>query len=175
MKKQLILVITLAFAGLQPEAKSTDLNRGSYLISNVTAGKPGLTEEEKINKLIEYVRNLPGATFSRNGKDYTPVKAADHLQSKYNKHKKKIKTAQDFVKNIATNSATNEPYQIHFQDGNTIKCGDLLQQELEKLEHPSWKYNFSLKICLKNQKYLKSQSSAVFSRTFLLKYATVLN
>lgn len=93
-----------------------------------------MSEDQKIQHLIDYVRNLQDAVFIRNGKEYSPAKAADHLQSKWKKHKKKIDTAHDFVTKLASKSKTDEPYQIKFKDGHTIKCGDLLAQELAKLE-----------------------------------------
>jgi len=44
--------------------------------------KPELSEEEKINMLIKYVRTLQGSTFIRNGKESDLGKAADHYKSK---------------------------------------------------------------------------------------------
>ena len=93
-----------------------------------------LTEEEKVNHLIEYLRHLSGSVFIRNGEEYPPDKAADHLLSKWNKHKKKVKTAQGFVDRLATYSKTKEPYQIRLQDGHMVRCGDLLSQELKRIE-----------------------------------------
>lgn len=93
-----------------------------------------ISEEEKVAQLINYVRHLLNATFIRNGKDYTPQKAADHLQSKYNKHKKRAKTAHDFVDRLASESKTSEPYLIRFSDGSTVKLGELLNKELARIE-----------------------------------------
>ncbi len=98
------------------------------------ADSPQLTEEEKVSHLINYIRNLAGSTFIRNGKEFNPGKAADHLQSKYNKHKKRVKTAHDFVDVLATYSKTKEPYQIRFADGTMITCGEVLNKELKRLE-----------------------------------------
>jgi hypothetical protein len=95
-----------------------------------------MSEEEKISYLISYIRNLDnGIIFIRNGKEYNPNEAADHLQMKYDKHKKKIKTAQDFVDGLGSkSSATGELYIIKLADGKTINCGDLLNKELERIE-----------------------------------------
>ena len=96
--------------------------------------KPNLTEQEKIDHLINYVRTLQGSTFIRNGEEFDPGKAADHLQSKYDKHKKQVKTAHDFVDKLASFSKTKEPYQIRLSGGETVPCGELLNKELKRIE-----------------------------------------
>src|SRR5688572_4744539 len=99
-----------------------------------TPGGKLMSEEEKISHLINYLRNLAGAVFIRNGKEYSPGKAADHLQSKWDKHKKKVKTAHDFVDKLATKSKTDEPYGIKLSDGQQTTCGELLNKELTRIE-----------------------------------------
>lgn len=94
----------------------------------------GLPEDEKVAQLIKYVRQLPNATFIRNGKDYSPGKAADHLESKYKKHKKKAKTAQVFIDKLATKSSSKESYKIRFSNGETVNLSDLLNKELARIE-----------------------------------------
>lgn len=94
-----------------------------------------MSEEEKVMHLINYLRNLdPKTVFIRNGKEYSPEKAADHLKGKYEKHKKRAKTAHAFVDGLATKSSSDEPYMIRFPDGKTIKCQDLLNEELARIE-----------------------------------------
>lgn len=104
------------------------------VVSEYLLRKQKPTEEEKVAALINYVRQLQNATFIRNGKDYTPQKAAEHLEGKYNKHKKKTKTAHDFVERLASFSKTKDPYLIRFGDGNTVKLGELLNKELTRIE-----------------------------------------
>lgn len=93
-----------------------------------------VVEDEKINQLINYLRHLPNAIFIRNGSEFSPEKAADHLQGKWEKHKNKIKTAHDFVEKLATVSKTKEPYQIRFSDGRTLTCNEVLNKELSRME-----------------------------------------
>src|SRR5438128_1640762 len=118
MKKLLVAFYFCVCLGLAesalalPQITSSAQNATGNYFSKHLVVKPGLTEDEKVAALINYIRQLPNATFIRNGKDYPSQKAADHLQSKYKKHKKKVKTAQDFIDKLATHSSSKEPYQI---------------------------------------------------------------
>ena len=118
---------TLSVTELQASALAVNYEE------NITPAD-SLSEEEKVNYLLLYLEKLPGAVFIRNGKEYSPQKAAEHLLSKWNKHKERVKTAQGFVKELATLSKSDEPYQIRFQDGHLEKCGELLQTELNRIE-----------------------------------------
>ncbi|MFC5272069.1 DUF5329 family protein [Adhaeribacter terreus] len=129
MKKLLIFIILVSGtyqAALAQHASDQEKTEVSQSVN--------MTEEEKVNHLINYLRHLSGSVFIRNGNEYSPDKAADHLLSKWNKHKKKVKTAHGFVDRLATFSKTDEPYQIRLKDGSTIKCGDFLNQELKRIE-----------------------------------------
>jgi hypothetical protein len=94
-----------------------------------------LSEEEKIDQLITALRNLQGAVFIRNGKEYKPDEAADHLQKKFKKHKKKVDTASEFIDRLATVSSSDEPYMIRFPDGSMVKCAEFLHKELARIEN----------------------------------------
>ena len=131
MKRLVLLFITIFLVTILPFGFAQSAGR---VVQSPKTHKPNLTEEEKVSHLINYVRTLQGSTFIRNGKEYEPGKAADHLQSKYNKHKKRVKTAHDFVDKLATFSKTKEPYQIRLADGQTIPCGELLNIELKRIE-----------------------------------------
>jgi hypothetical protein len=103
-------------------------------LSLPSIAKP-LTENQKIDKLIEYTRNLKDATFIRNGSEYTAVQAADHLQLKRKNAGSDIKTARQFIKDLASvSSMTGKAYIIKFKDGKTYKFGDFLSQYLDMLE-----------------------------------------
>jgi len=94
-----------------------------------------LTESQKVQQLIEWVRHLEGATFIRNGEEYNCQQAADHLQSKWEKHKDQVKTAQEFIDALASKSGmSGEDYQIRFADGKTVTCGEALHQQLQQIE-----------------------------------------
>ena len=132
MKKFILLLMAMLFVITNPDSFAQQAAKAKPIQKKTD--KPVLSEEEKINMLINYVRTLQGSTFIRNGKEYDPGKAADHLQSKYNKHKKKVKTAHEFVDQLASFSKTKEPYQIRLGDGETVPCGTLLTKELKRIE-----------------------------------------
>jgi hypothetical protein len=91
-------------------------------------------ESEKVSRLIAYIRNMQGAVFIRNGKEYDPAKAADHLEKKYKKHQKKVDSARAFIEKLATKSSSGNPYLIRFSDGKTVDLAELLDQELDRIE-----------------------------------------
>ena len=132
MKTLVLLLITILVVTSKPDSFAQRSSHAAHA-QNETE-KPVLSEEEKISHLINYVRTLQGSTFIRNGKEFDPSKAADHLQSKYDKHKKRVKTAHDFVDKLASYSKTKEPYQIRMGDGATVPCGELLNKELKRIE-----------------------------------------
>ena len=135
--KVLVLLLFFFFSAALP-ADLFAQNLSSAAEAKADHDKPQMTEEEKINHLINYVRHLEGMIFIRNGKEFPPQEAADHLQKKYDKHKKKVKTAHEFVVGLASkSSASGEVYLIRMSDGETIQCGDLLNQELKRLEDNS--------------------------------------
>lgn len=106
--------------------------RGS---ASINTALPKLTEEEKINKLIDYVRNLKGAVFIRNGSEYTPAQAADHLAMKRKKGGNKIKTAVQFIVYCASKSSVSgKDYMVKMADGKMVKTLDLLVEELKRIE-----------------------------------------
>jgi hypothetical protein len=100
-----------------------------------TAATRKLTEKEKIDHLITYIRNLQGTTFIRNGDEYPAKDAAEHLQMKRRKAGDKVKTARDFIDGLASESyISGKEYQIRMKDGKTYKSRDVLMRELERIE-----------------------------------------
>jgi hypothetical protein len=97
-----------------------------------------LSEEQKIDQLLQYVSNMQGATFIRNGDDHSPGDAAKHLRSKFRKHAGKIKTAHDFIDHLATKSSiSGDVYKIRMADGTTVETYKLLNLELQRIEGQS--------------------------------------
>jgi len=93
------------------------------------------TEEQKIQKLITYVAGLKDAKFIRNGSEFTPAKAAAHLKMKREKAGDDIKTAMEFIEQIASKSSmTGQDYTVKFKDGKVVKVHDLLVAELKRLK-----------------------------------------
>lgn len=112
-----IITLLLLFAGTHVFAQQT------------------LSEAQKIDHLIAFVRNLKGATFIRNGSEHTPSAAADHLQMKREKAGSLIGTAKEFIDKVASKSSmTGDVYLIRFANGKEFPCKMVLLSELKKLE-----------------------------------------
>lgn len=89
--------------------------------------------DAKINSLISHVESLNGATFIRNGKEYTSANAAKFLRGKWDANRKDVKTPEDFIAKVATKSSTTgKPYLIRFKDGKETPCADYLRTRLNK-------------------------------------------
>jgi len=81
------------------------------LLSSVNAA-----ENSEIKYLLFFI-SKSDCTFIRNGKEYTAVKASEHLEYKYNHVKSRIKTADQFIDKIASKSSiSKKPYEV--------RCGD---------------------------------------------------
>ena len=94
-----------------------------------------LSESQKVEHLIQFIRDLRGATFIRNGSEHNCGDAAQHLLSKWEKHKGEIRTAKEFIENIASASGmTGQAYMVRLADGTEITTKEMLTQELQRLE-----------------------------------------
>ena len=102
----------------------------------LSAGREtALSESQKVQQLIDWIRHLEGATFIRNGDEYNCQQAADHLQSKWEKHKDQVKTAEEFIRVLASSSGmSGKDYQIRFADGKTVTSAEALQEQLQRIE-----------------------------------------
>ena len=97
-------------------------------------GSIELTEEQKIQALIERV-SVSGAVFIRNGSEHSAEAAAAHMRMKLSRAGGRIKTAEHFIKYIATKSSfTGIHYRIRFPDGKEVKSADWLRAQLVELE-----------------------------------------
>lgn len=104
-------------------------------VSVAGRAQQALTENQKIDHLILFIRNLKGATFIRNGSEHSAVAAADHLQMKREKGGSRIKTAKDFIDKVASKSSiSGEYYMIRFSNGKEFPAQMVLMNELKKLE-----------------------------------------
>ncbi len=94
-----------------------------------------LTEQQKIERLIQSVEQLKDAEFIRSGTAYNAEKAASHLRRKLNNAGDRVKTAQDFIDGIASNSYfSGKPYYIRFKDGKQITSREFFEAKLKEME-----------------------------------------
>ena len=92
-----------------------------------------LTESQKIESLIAFIAKQEGV-FLRNGGEYTPGQAAEHLRMKWKKGGSAINTAEMFIEKLATTSSiSGKPYQIRLKNGQTVNLAPLLRAELKRL------------------------------------------
>jgi hypothetical protein len=88
-------------------------------------------EKKKIEFLLGQIEAQKGAKFWRNGSAYTPKQAVEHLRMKWQKAGKSIKTAKDFIEQIASKSSiTGKPYLIQMADSQKIETKTFLEQKL---------------------------------------------
>lgn len=96
-----------------------------------------LSEAQKVERLILYIRTLEGATFIRDNSEYKPEQAAGHLASKWEKHAAKVKTAEGFIMKLASESSSGTPYSIRFADGSVSTTREVLLRELRSIASKS--------------------------------------
>lgn len=95
----------------------------------------GLTHERiKIDYLVQEVKSCP-FTFVRNGLSYDGKKTAKHLLKKYRKRVAEIRSARQFIDEIATKSSmSGKRYLADTGDGHVYYAANLLYYELDRVE-----------------------------------------
>jgi hypothetical protein len=106
-----------------------------FAIPFANAASAPAGESQKIEALIQDVRNLKDATFIRNGSSYSSESAAIFLRRKWQANQSAVKTARDFIDKVASFSGTSgKPYLIRFKDGKEIDSREFLHARLKTLE-----------------------------------------
>lgn len=96
------------------------------------------TERQKIELLIKQVGDLKDAKFVRNGSIYEPTTAIRFLRGKWEANDAKVKTARDFIDEVASVSGSSgKPYLIRFKDGREISSREFLIAALNKIDSQS--------------------------------------
>jgi hypothetical protein len=104
-------------------------------IETIDAFPLQMTEKQKIEYLIQSIEKLDGAKFYRNGDWHTPKEAADHLRLKLENAGSRIKTAQQFIDKLASESSMSGlSYKIKFKDGTVVESKVFFYQQLSKLK-----------------------------------------
>jgi hypothetical protein len=92
----------------------------------VRVAAPGDDLRRTVGYLIDIVADSE-VTFIRNGKAHTAREAAKHMQDKYDRFKKEIKTPEDFIRLAASKSEiSGRPYLVRTKDGREMKSADWL-------------------------------------------------
>lgn len=96
-------------------------------------------EAKRIEALIAHVEGLKQAKFVRNGVEYDAQIAGRFMRYIWNDNREKVKTADDFIRVVATASGAGIPYLVRFPDGRESKSRDYLVELLKKWEMPAEK------------------------------------
>jgi uncharacterized protein DUF5329 len=101
------------------------------------AAESARAENQKIESMIAHVEGLKQAKFVRNGAEYDSRIAGKFLRYIWNDNKERVKTADDFIRIVATASSAGVPYLVRFPDGRETKSRDYLERLLKKWEMPA--------------------------------------
>lgn len=127
----------LSFIDLNNQIIGTDtlVLRLSQIAREPAQTSQPLTEDGKIQRLIEIIEHQAGLIFIRNGKEYKGAEAATHLQKKWEYARDRINTAEDFIDALASESSmSGKPYIIRLSDGTEILSRDWLTHQLDEIE-----------------------------------------
>lgn len=106
-----------------------------FTLRAADAKPPELTEAQKIERLIDAVAKLEGATFLRNGDEHTTADAVEHLRRKLGAGGDDITTAESFIEHAATRSSlSGKDYEVRFADGRVVRLADFLRERLAEME-----------------------------------------
>ena len=88
--------------------------------------------QQEIDHLLNYVESTP-CQYERNGTLHNGRMARGHIEMKYNHYRKKVRTAEDFIKYSATRSSiSGSQYQIICPNAEAVNASDWLQVELNQ-------------------------------------------
>jgi len=114
------------------DCKINDLMRSLILTILLLAGNALADTRDEINHLLDFVAGT-ACQYDRNGTVHNGAEAKDHINIKYEHYRKKIKTAEDFIKYSATKSMiSGRKYKIHCPDSEVIDASDWLLEELHR-------------------------------------------
>ena len=89
--------------------------------------------EREIQHLLQFTAKSD-CQFIRNGKSYGPAQAREHLAKKYAAVQNRIRSAEDFIRYIASESSiTKEPYRVQCPGAQATPSGPWLTLELRRL------------------------------------------
>ncbi len=100
---------------------------------------PGCAPAEalRIERLIDVVAHATTSKFIRNGTEYNADIAARFLRAKWSYEGERIRTAEDFVREIGTRSSTTgTPYRVRGPDGREEDGAVFLTRALQRDVEP---------------------------------------
>ena len=99
-----------------------------FSVPPVEAADPEAQTE--IEYLLGYI-SQSDYRFIRSGKEYAAAEGAEHMRQKLQKAGSRVKSADEFVRGIASKSyLTGEPYLVKAPDGRQFEAGEWLTKAL---------------------------------------------
>jgi len=93
-------------------------------------GQPPEDIEPAIQFLLKHVTDS-GLTFIRNSERHDAADAAEHMNSKYEYFRDKIKTPEDFIQRCASKSLmSGKPYRVVLENGEEVRTDAWLLRAL---------------------------------------------
>ena len=90
---------------------------GCLSLASTTASGEN-TSEREVRYLLKFVAES-GCQLLRNGTEHTPHEAAEHLAMKYERGRRYVDSAEDFIDRLATESSwSGKPYRVDCADGS---------------------------------------------------------
>jgi len=100
----------------------------------VSAATRPKAEQDKIDFLIQEIRSSPGV-FVRNGQEYDGKKAAAHVKGKLFIAGRRVQTAEDFIRGVASRSEeSGKPYTLRSPGEPEVPLGGWLSRRLVAYE-----------------------------------------
>jgi hypothetical protein len=111
--------------------------RALLIFAGITAFVPlqaaEMTEPQKIEALIGVVESRNDLKFIRLGSEHSSNEAAQMLRTKLAFAGSRVKTADEFIKYVATQTVSGSPYYVVYPDGRRITSAEFLRGELKRL------------------------------------------
>ena len=106
------------------------INKALILSLTLFAGSVLADTQQEINHLLGFVAKT-NCQYDRNGTIHSGPEARDHINMKYEHYRKKVKTAEDFIKYSATKSMmSGKKYKIRCPGTEAVNASDWLLEEL---------------------------------------------
>jgi uncharacterized protein DUF5329 len=97
-----------------------------------------MSEQEKIDALIQIVESRNDLQFIRLGEAHSGSEAARVLRTKLFYAGSRVKTADEFIDHIASATLSGSTYYVRFPDGKQVPSGEFLRAELKRItQHPA--------------------------------------
>ncbi|MBX7246761.1 MAG: DUF5329 domain-containing protein [Candidatus Sumerlaeaceae bacterium] len=127
----IVLLVIIAFTSAIPATANAERSAGNDPVTSKSAGRD---EKASIGHLVAFMERSD-VTFIRNGQEYDGKAAAEHMKLKLGQAGNRIKTARDFIENIASKSSmSGKEYSIKRTDGTQVSARDWLNAELRRFE-----------------------------------------